>query len=1285
MDKSNILFSTNKSQNKKENSNILHNIKIKKNGLAEIPFKSIFKLKNKKEGEPSSKKTIEAGKYFLKKILKMKKEINKNEFSHTSDDNDINSKNENKKMKKIGTNLKNTLVQLRLESGFEPQPRSSSKKIKNKYNFNKTFNELLPPKKIEKRISENKDNINININNIFGLDNDMSNGQLLNNENNTKLDLLNNEEIKSKVNNTTKINSNINKKNEIMKVRNSNKLNIVDDKQLQKEKFRRLMFRGLVYDSFDDEEEFEDQVNKNFYILPNSVFIIILDTFVAINILYYLLFNPYIMASSTEFIFSRLFTYKEIYHFIIEFIFIIDFIVQFFRAYYDFDENLITDKKKIIFNYLGSWFLIDLITVIPTFIMIKFFYEKDKYKKGYDYICNYGCQSDNLIHLVSFIKIIKIFKILDRNQNQFISFIWTRLSNTSFIDNWGNIIYEVTLAILFLHITSCIHIIVGRNSYPNWIIVKNLSESDFSTIYLTSIYFLITTMTSVGYGDITGNEIREFIFQIFLLIIGIIAYSWLVSSVSNYVIENNKDTEYFISKVNILDDIKLIHPEMGNELYSKIYLYLKQLKIMKKKKDKNILLESLPYNLKNKVLYEINRPLIERLDFFKNFQNSVFILSAVNKLIPIVTNKGDIIIEQDEIIYSMIFVKQGRIGVELAVDMNNIYNKIDDYLNGNFILGEENDKKDKLQYNRKNAFSLMSALHYTMDDSFIFNQGRKLDLNYKKPLSFRKKLLKFMENTFNSNNKVGKPQDTNKKKFKYIKLYYIRKGEHFGDIFMFLNKPSCFTLKVKSPKAELLLLKKIDAIEISSNYPNIWKRANKKSFKNLIHLKELVSKEVKKFCGKNGIKYKSINKDKEMKHYNSLPNIEKLKKSKKNHKKDNLKSRFQKFKRNHKSLIENNKKRLSNLSHNNFKSNVTTINNIHKNIYKKIKNSKPLNKEKKIIPNSLNKIAQNNEICHSREIKKITPYEEDEINNEIYKDELFLENINKDSDNIINIGNEINKRNEERFLDFVKYGQNIISNHHNKNKTLIKLIDSSRGKNNIKLYYHKTKKKNKMNNKNYNVNYNINNSFNINQMQNNIKFDVNKLSITNCICFKINKIYDNYNILSKGSFHKDYNFQRKIKTLFQNKYNIKNNNINNNNKNTILNNINQKLTKKDNRSSSVISNKRSFFKNNTKNLYTDTKNEQIQNLKTQSIENHNIFKLDREEKRKKKEENENNAMLNQITQNIIEGDKNLNNPEIFYNELFANIIQNKKVESQVSLMKIIPKHNTIKFRNKNKV
>jgi len=48
----------------------------------------------------------------------------------------------------------------------------------------------------------------------------------------------------------------------------------------------------------------------------------------------------------------------------------------------------------------------------------------------------------------------------------------------------------------------------------------------------------------------------------------------------------------------------------------------------------------------------------------------------VTKLIPIIAYEGDIIIENKEIVNSMIFVKQGRLSVELKIDMDEIQNKI---------------------------------------------------------------------------------------------------------------------------------------------------------------------------------------------------------------------------------------------------------------------------------------------------------------------------------------------------------------------------------------------------------------------------------------------------------------------------------------------------------------------------------------------------------------------------------------------------------------------------------
>ena len=72
---------------------------------------------------------------------------------------------------------------------------------------------------------------------------------------------------------------------------------------------------------------------------------------------------------------------------------------------------------------------------------------------------------------------------------------------------------------------------------------------------------------------------------------------------------------------------------------------------------------------------------------------------------------------------------------------------------------------------------------------------------------------------------------------------------------MFLNKRSPLSLRVRTKKAELFFLKKIDAIEISTSYPNIWKRVNKKSFHNLKQIKRIMKKIIKHFCDTYGINF----------------------------------------------------------------------------------------------------------------------------------------------------------------------------------------------------------------------------------------------------------------------------------------------------------------------------------------------------------------------------------------------------------------------------------------------
>ena len=67
----------------------------------------------------------------------------------------------------------------------------------------------------------------------------------------------------------------------------------------------------------------------------------------------------------------------------------------------------------------------------------------------------------------------------------------------------------------------------------------------------------------------------------------------------------------------------------------------------------------------------------------------------------------------------------------------------------------------------------------------------------------------------------------------------IRKNDNFGEVNIFLDKPSPFTLKAKTRIVEVFLLRKQEALIISNNFPNIWRKIHNKAYHNYYSLKKL--------------------------------------------------------------------------------------------------------------------------------------------------------------------------------------------------------------------------------------------------------------------------------------------------------------------------------------------------------------------------------------------------------------------------------------------------------------
>jgi hypothetical protein len=54
-------------------------------------------------------------------------------------------------------------------------------------------------------------------------------------------------------------------------------------------------------------------------------------------------------------------------------------------------------------------------------------------------------------------------------------------------------------------------------------------------VYVTAVYWVITTLTTVGYGDYKGYTPSEYAYQMVVEFLGIGVFSWLMGSINGMV------------------------------------------------------------------------------------------------------------------------------------------------------------------------------------------------------------------------------------------------------------------------------------------------------------------------------------------------------------------------------------------------------------------------------------------------------------------------------------------------------------------------------------------------------------------------------------------------------------------------------------------------------------------------------------------------------------------------------------------------------------------------------
>ena len=616
-------------------------------------------------------------------------------------------------------------------------------------------------------------------------------------------------------------------------------------KEILNERFRRIKRIANLYDSFGEDESDKEKEQGKYGLNPRSIFIDVYDIFLLISTFFSLLYMPYILAkrkmvvNKDEFFIMFMISLSEV-------IFIVDLIFGFFRWFYNNEFRLVSNSYMIIENYFSGDFIFDLIMAIPFYTILK---------NRIDNNIIYDTKYDEQFYMLKILVCFKAFKILKLNKiknNRVTYFFNKTFTKNYYFERIYQIVNFFIIICSMFNLIICIHIYIAELSYPNWIVSFNLENKSFIDIYLASFYFIIATMTSVGYGDIVCISKEETFFQIILLSIGLVAYSFIISTVGDYVKNKSRATINFNRDMTKLEEIRIAYPNMPFKLYNKIQQHIQRMLHQNKKFEYNILINSLPYTLQNSVLFEIHKNEIDKFTIFKGCDNSDFILKILTHFIPISSKKNIVLVGEGEFYENIFFIKDGRLTLEAIIDLDNMEMSIEKYLKyrfeeiekiEDFSEGDDDFKKTRINDNKSLVINEQKSNKLLGIINKQFENVENISYMHESKIEEEIGQIDFhMEN-----------EDLYKGNIEYIHILDLLKYEYFGGILMFLNIPNPLSLIVKSKRAELYVLRKKDAFNIKRDYQNIWKRLQKKSIHNIKSLKSLTLDIINRYCEMNGI------------------------------------------------------------------------------------------------------------------------------------------------------------------------------------------------------------------------------------------------------------------------------------------------------------------------------------------------------------------------------------------------------------------------------------------------
>ena len=513
---------------------------------------------------------------------------------------------------------KNNIILNTIESIVSKNSNKTNSKKSVSINSNKLNNSVNSNKKSNKSVQSKSNN---------------------NEEKNSSLNSENFSSSSEKINNSNYNNNFINQESEIK----SNEFNAFERENRILKKVERIENSDSENEATDEEINIRFMISQDNKILEYWSFVI--TTFCLLSCF----ITPF------EIAFNKLNSYTTFELFSV-FVFTADIVINFF---FNTKKNVqFIDNLK---EYLLSWFFFDFLAVFPFNL---FFKQNNNINE-----MNPNKIGNKFLYITFLFRLFRAFKLIQRGRN--VNICLLNLQNKLKI----SINLRSCLLLLFFfaylnHLFSCIFYYLARvnNFEPStWVYELELLNRSKIELYYLSLYFILTTITTVGYGNIYPFSSLEKIYAVIIMMFGVIMYSFFISTFTVIIRSINQKKDELKRKLEYIDHIKRNY-DIDKNTYDKVKRTLKfdtnreQIEVKK-------LLQELPNKLKLELSQVINDKAIKNFIFFRD-QSEEFYSFIAPKIKPFIFFQNDSIHQPSDVIQDMYLINKGTVTYNMPEEYN---------------------------------------------------------------------------------------------------------------------------------------------------------------------------------------------------------------------------------------------------------------------------------------------------------------------------------------------------------------------------------------------------------------------------------------------------------------------------------------------------------------------------------------------------------------------------------------------------------------------------------------